>query len=182
MRRQKYIILPCCLLFSYWIQCESQAQNTTNPNGSTAVAETSDSAASIKQWFEQYDQIRRSAEMTLVEKLQAKNFLDRGLKSLLGKRDEALSKRMIVKYATAEAELRKLPKLADTQELQEGYIEFFKRMHQLFVDRVNEQGNPNITPETVACAKKELQELTRRNGKLDQELREKYQIPKHKHI
>jgi len=120
--------------------------------------------------------------MTLSEKLHVRSALLKGLnfeKETKNKSD-ALTERIIAKYTTAVSALQKLQVLQETSELQDGYTQYFTKMLQLFVDNSSAEGT-SATKQSLALVAKQLQELDKKNKKLDDELRKKYGIPKHKH-
>jgi len=151
-------------------------------SNSATLASPLASKFGVHEWFAIYDQIRRDAEMTLGEKLQTKTALEKGLNT--GKKSEkkngAVPLRVISKYTGAVSALQKLQVLPETSELQAGYTQYFTKMRQLFLDS-SQTGNTPAAKHTFSLAAKELQELDKKNKKLDEELRKKYAIPKHKH-
>jgi len=76
--------------------------------------------------------------------------------------------------------LQKLQVLQETSELQDGYTQYFTKMLQLFIDNSRVEST-SATKQSLASIAKQLQELDKKNKKLDDELRKKYGIPKHKH-
>ena len=88
---------------------------------------------------------------------------------------------MIEKYSTAITGMKKLQSTPETRELQQGYIEYFSKACQLFADYVDAQKVVPFTNKTFIPTKKKLEELDKRNKKLDDELKKKFAISKHKH-
>ncbi len=137
---------------------------------------------SVSEWFEQYDQIRRDAEMSLGEKLQSRSVVEKGLNpgAKSEKKNGALATHLISKYETAVSAMKKLPVLPETRELQEGYTQYFIKMQQVFVECHKVRKAP-ATKQSLLSEKKKLEDLDKKNKKLDDELRKHYGIPKHKH-
>lgn len=97
------------------------------------------------------------------------------------KKNAALASRMIEKYATAVSEMNKLPSVAETRELQAGYITYFSTARQLFSDYREAQKVVPFKTQSFTPIRKQLEELDQQNKKLDAELRKQYRIGKHKH-
>jgi hypothetical protein len=131
----------------------------------------------VIKWFKKYDQIRRDAEMTWGDKWQSRLLAAAKPET----RNAALASRMIKKYTTALSAMKELPPLAETRELQEGYIQYFSMARQLFADYLAAQKVVPFTNQSLFPTKKKLEELDKTNKKLDSTLRKQYAITKHKH-
>lgn len=176
---QNYVFILCLLI---GLQMEGQVLAKSEDSNSTTLPAPQASNFGVHEWFEMYDQIRRDAEMTLGEKLHARGALQKRLnsKNETENKSDALTARIIAKYTAAVSALQKLQVLQETSQLQDGYTEYFTKMRQLFVDNSGAEST-SATKQSLALAVKQLQELDRKNKKLDDELRKKYGIPKHKH-
>jgi hypothetical protein len=159
------------------------AEPRTSGTESAAEARTEKNQAqqqsiTAAEWFTRYDEIRRRAEMTIVEKLQSFGLAFKKA----DKRNAALASRMIRKYTTALSAMKELESTPETKELQDGYIEYFTAARQLMTDCLDVQEQVPSTNQSLMSTKRELEELDKKNKKLDAELRRKYVISKHKHI
>ncbi|MBX9691264.1 MAG: hypothetical protein K2Z81_02700 [Cyanobacteria bacterium] len=131
----------------------------------------------IRDWFSQYDQIRRDAEMTTGDKWQSLHLNAKKPKPS----NAALASRMMAKYETSLTDMKKLKSTGETRQLQDGYIEYFTTARQLFSDYLTAQEALPFTNQALIPTKKKLQELDRKNRRLDDDLRKKYKIARHKH-
>lgn len=131
----------------------------------------------VVEWFKEYDQIRRDAEMSLADKFQAM-LLTTGSP---GKRNVALSTRMAEKYRTALAEIRRMESLPETRELQEGYTEYFSKAYALLQEHLDGQDPGALNNKNFIQMKEQLESLDSKNKKMDDDLRKEYGIPKHRH-
>jgi len=176
------------LLFYCMFSCLQMATTvvaTADPIAPLTSPAEKDQASqpSLREWFEQYDQIRRDAEMTWGEKFQSRGVLERGVDSpnrFFGKNNRALVDRLLSKYRTAVSAMNKLPILPETKELQEGYTQYFTVMQQLFLDSLAKETDSE-RKECLLSAKITIEELDRKNKKLDEDLRKKNGIPRHRH-
>lgn len=170
------VLLVICTLTCWFSPAQAQDFST----GSTATVDSEHSpqhSAPVTEWFNKYDQIRRDAEMTPAEKLQSFQ-----LAAKKPQRSNAvLASRMVKKYTTALSEMKVLGSIPETKELQDGYVEFFSKARQLFVDYLDAQTHVPFTNCTLISTRKNLENLDQTNKKLDRELRKRYMIPKHKH-
>jgi hypothetical protein len=131
----------------------------------------------VSDWFGRYDQIRRDAEMTMGDKWQWFFLLDKRP----NKKNAALGTRMLKKYTIALSQMNELGSTPETKELQMRYIEYFITARQLFSNYVAAQKEVPFTNQALAPSRKKLEELDKKNKQLDEELRKKYMIAKHKH-
>lgn len=137
----------------------------------------------VSDWFAKYDEIRRDAEMTMGEKLKYGNALKKGLKTggKLSKSTQEFVERMRAKYEAASVAMKALSAVPETKELQDGYVQYFIEMERTFSECLSMQ---EVTPDSTQAksqAKEKLEKLNAKNKKLDEELRVKFDIPKHKH-
>src|SRR5439155_8817395 len=100
----------------------------------------------VKRWFSAYDRIRREAQMTPAERQDANELLAKPIRTLIVKKDKAAARtlltRMVTRYQRAVGQMRQLPKVAQTQELSDGYAKYFSSAKSLFVDYLELQDRP----------------------------------------
>ncbi len=113
--------------------------------------------------------------MSFTEKLQSLLLFAK----LPDKRNSELAKRMTERYKTSLKHLKELEVPPETQKLHDGYIEYFSRALKLSDYYEAAERDKMLKP--IKELKKELEELDDQNKQLDETLRKKYQIPKHKH-
>jgi len=158
-----------------------------NESGSAVASTTSENEQkdAVINWFKKYDQIRRDAELNFLEKIQTMFFLDKNLDhtAVLRKRDKELVERMSTKYARASEEMKNLPEVSATRELQDGYIDYFAQVHEIFTAYLKDPtvGETPCSPSSIQETRSALEELDFNNKKLDAELRQKYGIARHRH-
>jgi hypothetical protein len=137
---------------------------------------------SIRNWFAEYDGIRRRAKMTLWEKFQSRHLLALSFDPMMLFRSEAtpMLEKMISKYAVAVTQLERLQRVPETEELHAGYLRYFKEARKLFMDiceaqkeELSKRGN---TLENLMLRKKKLESLDQANKQLDARLRKQYHI------
>lgn len=178
--RSPVIVILCALSF-FPIPCPALTQSiesASGPEGTSQRQESSEVNSAVKDWFAKYDQIRRDAEMTTGEKMQAMRLnADKPQK-----KNAVLASKMLAKYTTAVAAMKLLSPISETRELQERYTEYFSRARQLFSDFVDAQTKIPYPSESLAAGRKDLEVFDKSNKLLDKELRLKYSISKHKHI
>lgn len=150
----------------------------------SAETESASVNPAVTEWFEQYDEIRRSAEMTTGEKLKYGSSLKKALKSggELSPTTKEFIQRMKSKYAAAHTSLQALKTPAETRDLQQGYAQYFKDMEESFGGCLDAQ---ELSAEETAVKverKEKIEALNSANKKMDDTLRKKFGIPKHKHI
>jgi hypothetical protein len=95
-------------------------------------------ALSVPQWFAAYDQIRRQAQMTPAERREADSLLSQGFSVLMPGEQKVEAERLLTllvkRYSIATQQIRQLPVIAQTQNLQQGYYQYFATAQQLFSD------------------------------------------------
>jgi hypothetical protein len=180
--RRRHFLCCCFLLSGLQIANIVVAKADSITTLANPTEKDKDGKLSIREWFENYDQIRRSAEMTLFEKLQTRFALERGGDSQTrsGKSNRALAKRMLSKYTKAIADMKKLQAPPETKELHDGYIRYFTDMQQLFVQSFAPESDSDRR-QFLLSQRRTLEELDRNNKKLDEELRRQNGIPRHRH-
>ena len=103
----------------------------------------------VGQWFSSYDQIRHAAQMSPSERQHADSLMSRGLSILMPGEEKqstkALLSSLVVRYQRACQQLNALPRLPQTQQLHQGYFNYFANASQLFNDYVRVQDNLFLT-------------------------------------
>ncbi|MBX3150161.1 hypothetical protein KF728_08450 [Candidatus Obscuribacterales bacterium] len=155
----------------------------SEPAVSKETGELTAQNPAITEWFDKYDQIRNDAEMSLVEKLKYGSALKKALKSggTLSTSAEKFVKRMVEKYATAAAALSALTPPPEVRALQQGYVQYFNEMEKSFSECLNSGEVKSTDLAAKASAKERIENLDDANKKLDENLRKKFDIPKHNH-
>jgi hypothetical protein len=146
-------------------------------------AHSEDVSQEIKDWFRQYDIVRRQSKMSFREKLQSRHLLALAFNpmALFSDDSESIIKIMIEKYAKAMVGMEKLPHLRETEELRCGFLKYFTAARQLFSDSLEtnkqdlEENHERVNE--ILQRKKKLEILDQRNKDLDRRLRAIYHIP-----
>lgn len=132
------------------IQQNPVQRKTTNPQ----------EAAKIYQWFLNYDEIRRRAQMNPIEKQQADGLLARGLGLFMPGNDKLAAKQLlsglVMRYQKATQSLQSLPLLPETKQLQEAYYQYFDNAMRLFADYLRVQDNVFAVDNTGQSIAKQL--------------------------
>lgn len=168
------------LVLSCVAVCSLVPSAHSEPSKSSADVAVSNPA--VTEWFAKYDQIRSDAEMATGEKLKYGTAMKKALKSdaKLSPAAAEFLKRMAAKYAAASTALGALTPPPETRDLQEGYIKYFRDMEKTFTDGSNEETGAAKT-DARSANKERIEALNNANKKLDENLRKKFGIPKHKH-
>lgn len=99
----------------------------------------------IGQWFTRYDQIRFDAQMSPIERQQADSLMSRGFSVLVPGENKIATKQllttMVQRYQRACAQMRDLPIIPQTQQLQTSYFNYFNTAGNLFADYLRVQDN-----------------------------------------
>jgi hypothetical protein len=145
-------------------------------------------AVEVQQWFDQYDAVRRQAQMTPEERRKADAMMSQGMNFMLGGPEKAASQQLLSKlvnrYQLACQQLIRLPRIPATEELHRGYYQYFFDAGHLFADYIKVQENlfavDDSTGKPVAgqlmSRKQMLEALDERNKSLDSQLRQQYGI------
>ena len=147
----------------------------------------------IGQWFSQYDQIRRQAQMSPQERQQADYFLSKITAVFVPGQEKLEAKdlltRMVSRYRQASVTIKQLPLIPETEQLQRGYYKYFVTAGNLFIDYLKVQNNLLATdPQTgqplaaqLMQRKQALEELNQSIQGLDQQTRNRYGIPPYRY-
>jgi hypothetical protein len=168
------LVIPC-------VQANTNSEGYTGERAGRASGE--ELSQEIKDWFRQYDIVRRQSKMTLREKLQSRHLLTLALNpmALFSQDSDPLLKIMIDKYTTAREGMEKLPHVKETEDLRSGFLKYFTEARQLFKDSM-EANDQNIDDnrrrvEDILKRKRDLEILDQKNKELDKHLRTIYHIP-----
>lgn len=164
---------------SRWQLC-SRVNRSNSGNGAAPAPAVQPNAERVRAWFEQYDAIRRRAQMTAAERKSADALLKRGFTILLpgfGRISaHRLLRKMIARYETASSEMKELPAQVETRELHEGYTRYFDKARLLFDHTRKAINNPLRSRKELVECKHELADLEASLKTLDKQLREKFGI------
>lgn len=143
--------------------------------------------AAISEWFKRYDLVRYRAQMNPQERAQADGLLSRGLSVFIPGPEKAQAQNLlgslVQRYEAAAQALEALPVLAQTEQLQGSYHEYFVTAGRLFRDYLTVQNNPMAQDAsgqpllTGLMAKKQALENFEHSVKnLDAQMRQRYGI------
>lgn len=117
-------------------------------------------AAKVFQWFLNYDEIRRRAQMNPIEKQRADGLLARGFGLFMPGQDKLAAKQLlselVQKYQSAAQSLQTLAPLEETKPLQEAYFQYFDSAMLLFSDYLKVQDNVFAVDNTGQSIAKQL--------------------------
>lgn len=134
-------------------------------------------------WFTQYDRIRREAQMSRGEKLNAIKLWATSMHASASDTEEArgLLTRMVNRYKRASAQMANLPVIPETQSLHAGYSAYFKRAHSDFARylHVLDTQSTRAALSQMEQGRAPLGEIDVRNKNLDRRLRSRYEIPEY---
>jgi hypothetical protein len=148
---------------------------------------------SIGQWFTRYDQIRFDAQMSPQERQQADALMSRGLSILVPGDNKLATKQllstMVGRYQRACAQLKDLPQIAPTQQLQASYFNYFNTAGGLFGDYLRVQDNLFLTDATTGTPlaagllqrKQMLEALEAQCKQIDAGARQQFGIPAYRY-
>jgi hypothetical protein len=143
----------------------------------------------IGQWFQQYDAIRRAAQMNPMERQQADGLMSQGLSILVPGENKLATKQllanMVGRYQRACMQLQQLPQIPPTQQLHQSYWNYFNTAGGLFNDYLRVQDNLMVrdatTGQPVAAGllqrKQMLEGLEGRCKQMDTATRTQFGVP-----
>lgn len=142
----------------------------------------------IGQWFKNYDDIRRKAQMNPSERAKADALMSKALSMFIPGEEKtqakALLSSLVARYAQAVDEFKRLPLYPETEKLHRGYYQYFTSARQLFSDYLTVQQNPLATDQngnpvagTLMGRKQNLESLDQANKAIDSQLRAQFGIP-----
>lgn len=136
----------------------------------------------VKQWFNNYDSVRRQAQMNPKERMRADYFLSKPLAMVMPGDEKIETKKLltslVTRYNVASEQMMKLPVLPETEQLRRGYYQYFITARNLFFDYVKVQDNifatdpaGNALAGTLMARKQQLEMLDNNNKMFDGQLR-----------
>lgn len=142
----------------------------------------------ISQWFKNYDDIRRKAQMNPTERAKADALMSKALSMFIPGEEKTQAKTLlsslVARYAQAVDEFKRLPLYPETEKLHRGYYQYFTSARQLFSDYLTVQQNPLATDQngnpvagTLMARKQNLESLDQSNKAIDAQLRSQFGIP-----
>src|SRR4030095_7958225 len=181
--RRKAGLLPAFVaVVVSWVPVMVYGTGGTSP----AIAGSSENGGAtngdrVRAWFERYDAIRRSAQMTPEERKIADGLLSKKITLLLpgfGRfAAQRLLKKMIDRYAAAANAMKELPTMPETRELHEGYTRYFSTSRALFHATLHTLNNPLHSKKELQARKAEVAALDESLKTTDKQLRDTYNIP-----
>ena len=174
---------------------ESPPPGYRNGGGMPAASQGAPAAnpARARQWFTQYDQIRRQAQMNPTERQQSDYLLSRGMAILMPGEEKMAARQILMmlvnKYQVAKAAMQALPPVPETINLHRGYYQYFNNAHQLFSDYLRVQDNLFVTDASTGKPiagqllqrKAMLEQLRQQIQGLDEQTRNQLGIPQYKY-
>ena len=165
----------------------SNCANAQAANSAATAGAAATSPAVLKDWFSQYDEIRREAQMNPVDKQQADSMLSKGLAMFVPGPEkieiQALLQKLQLKNSIAANKLKKLNLYPETKGLHFGYYQYFNDSQTLFGDYLKVQDNlmakdaqGNSVMGQLMGRKAALEQLDIKNKALDGQLRQQYGI------
>jgi hypothetical protein len=146
----------------------------------------------IATWFDNYDNIRRQAQLSPADRAEADALLGKGMSILTAGPDKeaahAMLQKMVGNYAVATGAMQSLPVLPETEPLRQGYYQYFATAKNLFGDYLTVQDNffaqdANGKPviQTLMERKEQLEQLNTYVHDLDDKTRAQYGIPPYRY-
>jgi hypothetical protein len=187
---QKAGFAAAFLLFMSQLGAAAQVPYPVAQGAERAQSEDSPSPrsnpADVKHWFDQYDGVRRQAQMNPEERRRADEMM--GHSFTQGGPEKSASQKilaqMVERYQLACQQLKKLPLLPATEQLHRGYYQYFVDAGNLFSDYIRVQDNlfavddrtGKLLAGELMNRKEKLESLDVRNKYLDSQLRQQYGI------
>jgi len=149
--------------------------------------------ARVRQWFTQYDQIRRQAQMSPAERQRSDYLLSRGMAILMPGEEKIAAREILIKlvnkYQVAKGAMQALPPIPETLNLHRGYYQYFNNAHQLFSDYLRVQDNLFVTDASTGKPvagqllqrKAMLEQLRQQIQGLDEQTRNQFGVPPYKY-
>lgn len=145
-------------------------------------------AQMIGQWFQNYDEIRRKAQMNPTEKAKADALMSKAISMFIPGNDKVEAQKLlsslVARYNQAVEDMKRLPLYPETEKLHRGYYQYFSNAKHLFSDYLTVQQNPLSTDTTgtpvagsLMPRKQALESLDQANKALDAQLRGQFNIP-----
>ncbi len=184
----------CLTLITF---CHSSAvANTFNQKYKHLAANTDGqphNLATIRNWFNCYDQIRRQAQLSPAERQRADQIMSKGLSIFMPGADKALAQNLMTelvsRYEIAAQQMSQLQIVSATEQLHRAYYQYFIDAKNLFSDYLKLQSDlmavDQNTGQPIASGlverKENLSMLDQNNKMLDERLRQQYGIPSYQY-
>jgi hypothetical protein len=141
----------------------------------------------VQQWFSQYDNIRRQAQMNPEEKARADRLLAGGMAMLVPGPEKIATGQLLAKLRAsnqqAANQLKGLRLYPETKQLHLGYYKYFNDAQALFSDYITLQNNLFATDASgksiasqLMLRKQALADLDQSNKMIDSQLRAQFGI------
>jgi len=142
----------------------------------------------VQQWFAQYDNIRRQAQMNPDEKARADKMLAGGMAMMVPGPEKIavgqLLQKLVQSNQQAANQMKGMRLYPETEQLHRGYYKYFTDAQALFNDYITLQNNlfaTDASGKSVASQlivrKQALADLDQSNKMLDSQLRAQFGIP-----
>lgn len=146
----------------------------------------------INQWFQNYDEIRRKAQMSPAERSKADGLMSKAIAMFIPGDDKVQAQKLltglVARYNQAVEDFKLLPLYPETERLHRGYYQYFVNARQLFGDYLAVQQNPlatdsagNTIAATLLPRKQNLEALDVANKQLDGQVRAQFGIPAYRY-
>jgi hypothetical protein len=180
-------LLTFAVIGSLGAQAQRAAAPETIASGNNAVGDNH-----VMQWFAQYDQIRRAAQMTPQERMRADNLMSKGLQIVVPGPEKAITAQLLAKLVNkngvAANQMKQLPLYKETEQLHRGYYQYFATAQGLFSDYLKVQSDILARDQNGAMIagglmnrKQSLAALDENNKALDSQLRQQYGVPAYRY-
>jgi hypothetical protein len=180
-------LLTIAVIGSLGAQAQRAAAPETIASGNNAAGDNH-----VMQWFAQYDQIRRAAQMNPQERMRADNLMSKGLSIVVPGPEKAITGQLLVKLVNkngvAANQMKQLPLYKETEQLHRGYYQYFATAQGLFSDYLKVQNDILARDQNGAMIagglmnrKQSLAALDENNKALDSQLRQQYGVPAYRY-
>ncbi len=175
---------------SAYCQYQNQlgAQSAPGSAGQSLTNPTLTNPAQLRQWFDRYEIVRKTAQMTPSERERADNLLSQGLSIFIAGPNKVQAQKLLTglvsKYQIAINQMKGLPLYPETSKLHRGYYQYFTDAKALFSDYLLVQDDlmakdprtgKRVMPQLLE-RKSNLENLERQIKQIDAELRGQYGI------
>lgn len=178
------------LMFGAGLATEpAPAQYLGNSDNSPALAQQNSAQQGdyIRQWFSQYDEVRREAQMNPADRAKADNLLAKGMSIFIPGPEKIVTsqllEKLVAKNHNAAEAMKQLRVYRETEKLHRGYYQYFTDAQTLFSDYLAVQNNilvPGADGKPLAsqllARKQGLEQLDQSNKALDAQLRQQFGI------
>jgi len=171
---------------------QGQGQFQQQLGGNQGGQPSAERAQALASWFQNYDEVRRKAQMTPAERTKADGLMSKAISMFIPGEEKVQAQKLLTslvgKYNQAVEDMKRLPLYPETEKLHRGYYQYFSTARQLFSDYLTVQQNPLSTDSagnpiagTLFARKQSLEGLDQTNKTLDGQLRAQYGIPAYRY-